>query len=178
MGKAWLVLLVILVVGGGYYFLKYSGGAPYTSMPQDASIQKETMQIASSSAQMMESQIQIEEQNKSGEYGTATLVEKDGKVTVTLNMTGGKAGVEQPAHIHTGMCPDIKSVVYPLENVVDGKSVTVLDATLVEIAAQQPLGINVHKSEKEAKNYVSCGDLNLPGGSPSSASSSGKMMGY
>jgi hypothetical protein len=101
------------------------------------------------------------EQNESGESGTATLVEQEGKLVVTLNLTGAPAGVVQPAHIHTGTCANIGGVVYPLESPVNGVSETTLDTTLAELASQLPLAVNVHKSTTLASVYVSCGDLDL-----------------
>lgn len=101
------------------------------------------------------------EQNGSGEYGTASLRQEDGKVKVTLDITGAPEGVTQPAHIHMGSCPEVGAVKYPLTFPVNGKSETTLDTTLDELKAQLPLAINVHKSAQEPKVYVACGDLAL-----------------
>lgn len=155
-------MIVVIAIAGAYYVFKGNTAAPYTG----EMIQKQETQFQSPSTSMMESIIQLDEQNSSSESGTAVLSEKDGKVTVTLNMTGGASGVAQPAHIHSGVCPDVGAVAYPLTDVVDGKSVTVLDVSLADLAGKQPLGINVHKSAKEVKVYVACGDLNLPSSAP------------
>jgi len=103
----------------------------------------------------------LSEQNDSEQSGTATLIEVDGKVMVTVNTTGGMADVAQPAHIHVGECPEVGAVKYPLTNVVNGVSETTLDVTLDQLKSELPLGINVHKSAAESKIYTSCGDLNL-----------------
>jgi len=103
----------------------------------------------------------LSEQNGSGESGTATLMEVDGKVKVTFNLTGATEGVTQPAHIHMGSCPDVGAVKYPLTSPVNGVSETMLDLTLDQIKSELPLGINVHKSETEVNAYVSCGDITL-----------------
>lgn len=105
--------------------------------------------------------VELSEQNDSGESGTARLTEVDGKVYVTLSLTGAPADVMQPAHIHVGACPDVGAVKYPLTSPVNGASETVLDVTLDQLSSELPLGINVHKSDTEAKVYVSCGDLAL-----------------
>jgi hypothetical protein len=99
------------------------------------------------------------EQNDSGETGTVSLVEQDGKVTVMVNTLGGPSDTPQPAHIHVGSCPDVGTVKYPLTSVVDGSSVTTLDVTLSQLQSGLPLAINVHKSATEAAFYTSCGDL-------------------
>ena len=103
--------------------------------------------------------ISLSEQSNSGESGTALLVEDDGKVTVTLSITGFFQDVSQPAHIHVGVCPDVGSIAYPLENVLNGHSETTLDVTLEQLQSELPLGINVHRSVEEASVYTSCGDI-------------------
>ncbi len=105
--------------------------------------------------------INLNSQNKSYESGTATLQEVDGKVVVTLALTGGAAAVVQPAHIHVGSCPNPGAVKYPLTSVVDGKSTTTLNVTLDQLKSMEPLAINVHKSASQINSYVSCGDLKL-----------------
>jgi hypothetical protein len=97
-------------------------------------------------------------ENNSGEKGTATLKEVAGKTVVTVDLTGAPAEA-QPAHIHVGNCPAVGAIAYNLTNVVGGKSITTLDATLAEIKAKLPLGLNVHKSVADIKTYVACGDL-------------------
>ena len=91
--------------------------------------------------------------------GTATLEEKEGKleVVVTLNKSGPRG--PQPAHIHSGDCPGVGAVVYPLTNAVDGNSTTLLDTTMEKLQSQMPLAINVHKSADEIKTYTACGNL-------------------
>ena len=76
-------------------------------------------------------------------------------------MIGAPQAVAQPAHIHVGTCLDVGAVKYPLTSLVNGMSVTVLAVTLDQLRAEQPLGLNVHKSTAETSVYVSCGDLAL-----------------
>jgi len=172
MNKVWILILVIVIVAAGGYFLM---GNKSEQVTEEVVTQTETTEVDPSSA--MTKTILLSEQNESSESGTAVLTEKDGKVVVTLNMTGAPATVSQPAHIHKGACPDVGAVAYPLTNVVNGVSETTLDVTLQQLASEQPLGINVHKSTPEVKVYVSCGDLNLSGSAPAASAStgSGKM---
>jgi hypothetical protein len=156
MPKLWILLVVVVLIAAGGYMLM--GDKSDSSTPQETMTPAATMAPAESA----EEAITLNEQNESGESGTALITEEDGKVKVILGMIGAPDGVSQPAHIHVGSCPDVGAVAYPLTNVVDGVSETVLNVTLAELAAKQPLGINVHKSTTEAKVYVSCGDLNLP----------------
>lgn len=139
------VLIAIVVLAGGAWVL-LSSRQPATQTPGEAMTgQKYVMQLAT--------------QNNSGESGTATLTEANGQTTVVVEMTGFTANVSQPAHIHLGSCPKVGAVKYPLTNVLNGKSTTVLNATLSQIQSELPLGINIHKSAAEASVYTACGDL-------------------
>jgi len=103
--------------------------------------------------------VELEEQNDSGESGTAILKEENNQTTVTITMTGFQEDVSQPAHIHVGSCPDVGAVSYPLTNVLNGESETTLDVTLAQLESELPLGINVHKSVDNASVWTACGDL-------------------
>jgi hypothetical protein len=107
----------------------------------------------------------------SGREGTAYLSEEGGKVKVTIEMLDNNSATAaaMPAHIHLGSCPAPEAAPkYPLTNVVNGKSETVLPAgvTIASLKALGKTAINVHKSAADLKTYVSCGDLdwkNVPG---------------
>ena len=103
--------------------------------------------------------VKLTEQNKSGETGTATITPQGNKTQIVINMTGGPKGTAQPAHIHAGTCSKLDPTPkYPLQNVTDGKSTTVLDIPLKQIMSGGG-AINVHKSAQDVKTYVACGDL-------------------
>ena len=103
--------------------------------------------------------INLTEQNDSNESGTATLEEEEGQVIVTLSMTGFSENVSQPVHIHVGSCPEVGEVKYPLTNVLNGESVTTINATFDQLEDELPLAVNVHKSADEASVYVACGNI-------------------
>src|SRR5260221_3907799 len=105
--------------------------------------------------------VNLEAQNNSYESGTATLTEVNGKVVVTIALTGFTKGVTQPAHIHVGSCPNPSAIKYPLSSVVDGQSVTTINTTLADLKAMRPLALNVHKSVSQSSVYYSCRDLKL-----------------
>lgn len=146
--------VVVLFVVGYMMFSNKQQPAPQPAVTT-------TQETTSPSVTTSEVTVTLSEQNKSGESGTATLMEVDGKVKITLKLIGVLKDVTQPAHIHVGSCPDVGAVKYPLTSPVDGKSETMLDVTLDQLKSELPLGINVHKSASEAKVYVSCGDLTL-----------------
>jgi cytoskeletal protein RodZ len=103
--------------------------------------------------------ITLNEQNGSGESGTATLTDLgNGMVRVDVTVSGQPADSSQPMHIHTGKCPNPGPVVYPLNDLVDGKSTTEITTTLETLLAS-PHALNGHKSAAELQVYVFCGDV-------------------
>lgn len=143
-----IAILVVVVVG---YLI-------FANKPTEPVSQPEEITETPASSEVT---VALSEQNASGESGSATMMEVDGKVKVTLDLTGAPEGVTQPAHIHMGSCPDVGEVKYALTSPVNGVSETTLDITLDQLKSELPLGINVHKSETEASTYVSCGDITL-----------------
>jgi len=101
--------------------------------------------------------IKLDSQNGSGQTGTATLTPVGNKTQVVLKMTGAPADA-QPAHIHEGSCAALNPAsAIPLQNVVDGRSITVLDMPIKQVMAGGV--VNVQKSTEDVKTYVACGDL-------------------
>lgn len=74
----------------------------------------------------------VQQIGQSGQVGTVTLFNAGGSTRVVLNIHGEPAGRTEAAHIHRGKgCApgqiDPKPV-YPLNNVVNGRSVSVVNA--------------------------------------------------
>jgi len=92
--------------------------------------------------------------------GTATLTDQGSQTQVVLNIQPGPAGVEQPVHIHSGSCPGVGAVAFPLTNVVNGTSTTVVNATLDSLRTGG-YSINAHQDGTQAGLgvYVSCGAI-------------------
>jgi len=97
-------------------------------------------------------------QSGSKESGTATLTKQGADTTkVVLNLSGATG--QQPAHIHKGTCSNLDpKPTYPLSPVANGKSETVVKASLDDLE-KGGYAINVHKSAQDVKTYVSCGEI-------------------
>lgn len=103
-------------------------------------------------------QVQLQEQNFSGEDGTATLFAKGKKTKVVIEMASYAANA-QPAHIHKGTCASLAATpAYPLNNVVKGMSTTVVPVSLATLLKGK-YAINMHRSVKQLKIYVACGNI-------------------
>jgi Cu/Zn superoxide dismutase len=99
-------------------------------------------------------------QSNSGESGTATLTRQgDNQTKVVLSVNGAPAGVSQPVHVHKGTCAQLDpKPAYSLSPLVNGKSETVVNASLDELT-KGGYAINGHKSAQEVPTYVFCGNL-------------------
>jgi len=102
--------------------------------------------------------IQLQQQNGSGETGTATLTQAGGDVQVAIALKGAPA-TAQPAHIHSGTCSALGGVAYPLTNVVNGGSTTMVKGVTIDQLLSKPSAINVHESLDNLGKYVACGNI-------------------
>jgi hypothetical protein len=102
--------------------------------------------------------VQLQEQNFSGEAGTATLTAQGSKTRVVILMASYPASA-QPAHIHKGTCARLDATpAYPLNSAVNGRSTTTVDIALSALLKGH-YAINMHRSAKQLKTYVACGDI-------------------
>lgn len=108
-------------------------------------------------AQTASQNVTMGAQNASGETGSTTLRDTANGLVVTIHIKNAKG--PQPAHIHKGSCAKLDpKPEYALHNVINGMSVTtVKGVTIAELKGKS--AVNVHKSLKDLKTYVSCGDI-------------------
>lgn len=152
------IIAFIIIVGGGIYLWRYWTGtsaSPQTYTPPPAG------SVQGDATDPDEILVTLDAQNNSGEAGAASIVDVNGKAKVIIDISNGTGG-PQPAHIHVGACPNPGTVAFPLGDVVNGKSETVLPISVAELLGKLPLAINIHKSTTEAGVYVSCGDIREP----------------
>lgn len=152
-------LIAVGIIAVVVLAIMFLGRSPMDAVPADLEeyptiIYDEPMEEAASAVT-----VQLSAQNKSGESGTATLADENGKTRVVLKLVGAPSGVSQPAHIHMGSCADLGGIKYPLSYPVDGNSETLLDVLLAELKVQLPLAVMVHKNLEELGVYMACGDV-------------------
>ncbi len=94
-----------------------------------------------------------------GISGTATFTDMgDDTTKVVVELTGTPAGGNHPAHLHDGTdCSMNEPVKHPLENVVDGMSTTMVEASFDHLV-EANYYLNVHLSAEEVSTVVACGD--------------------
>jgi hypothetical protein len=104
--------------------------------------------------------IALDEENKSGQSGWATLTARSGKTDVVLYITPGSLATEL-VHIHSGQCgaDTLGGVEHGLTSFVDGSgfSVTTVDVPLSSLRTGD-FAVNSHK-KGEPGVYTSCGNI-------------------
>lgn len=93
----------------------------------------------------------------STQSGSFTLSQHGDKTTVTIKLDGSPFNIEENAHIHSGICPNVGEVKYPLKDVVKGQSITTLNVSFEKLVSQLPLALNIHKAGTDIS--VSCGNI-------------------
>ncbi len=146
------IIAVVVIAGGiGVYSVNSS---------KSALMQKEAAMLLEKTAMVQKGMsLRLAQLGNSGITGEVLFTPKGEQTEVSIVLTGAVQGAVYPAHIHEGVCPAPGAVKYPLTNFVDGKSVTLVNASVDQLWKSLPLAINVHKSATELKSYVACGDL-------------------
>lgn len=151
----WIVLGVLVVLGG---ILLFQGDQQIAQPDTERGIGGGPGVLPESNK--MEIDLNPVSEDQFNQSGKASFEQRDSKVVVTLSLDQVDNLNNQPAHIHTGSCPGVGEILYPLNNVVNGKSVTEIDTTLDQLrSTQNPMALNIHKSEQELSVYTSCGEL-------------------
>jgi hypothetical protein len=96
--------------------------------------------------------------NDSGVAGTVIFKSAGSRSEVSIAVTPS-GNLDMPAHIHPGTCDALTpQPKFPLENVRNGSSTTVVPATVDELFAGN-LAVNIHKSNDDLRTYTACVDL-------------------
>jgi hypothetical protein len=101
----------------------------------------------------------LRSQSSAGIHGSATLTALGSKTKVSVALANDPPGARHPAHIHSGTCVDFNVLPrYPLETVIAGKSVTIVDAPLNDLL-NHGLVLEVHSSKYHVNIIAACGAL-------------------
>ena len=97
--------------------------------------------------------------NDSGVTGSVRLTDEgNGRTRVEVAVQDG-GNHDMPAHLHPGTCAHlVPQPKFPLENVIDGRSVTVLAASFAEVT-NGSLAVNLHRSVDDLASYTACADI-------------------
>jgi hypothetical protein len=102
--------------------------------------------------------IALQTLNDSGVAGTVSFSATGERTSVTIEVEAA-GNLDMPAHIHPGTCADLTpQPKFPLENVKDGKSSTVVPASIDELFVGD-LAVNIHKSNDDLRTYTACVDI-------------------
>ena len=115
--------------------------------------------IAACAAEGASRTLELETLNDSAVSGTVRLVDLGrGQTRVEVRVDPG-SNSDMPAHIHPGSCDNlVPQPKYPLQNVLNGSSTTVVPASLEELLADS-LAVNLHRSNDDLATYTACADL-------------------
>jgi hypothetical protein len=97
--------------------------------------------------------------NASGVSGTVVLTALDARRTRVEIRVDPAGHPDMPSHIHPGTCADlVPQPKYPLQNVRDGHSTTVITAAFGDLL-RGDLAVNLHNSNEDLRTYTACAEL-------------------
>jgi hypothetical protein len=97
--------------------------------------------------------------NQSGVSGTVVLTAVDVRKTRVEIRVDPAGHLDMPSHIHPGTCTNlVPQPKYPLQNVKDGHSTTVITASFEDLL-QGDLAVTIHTSNEDLKTYTACAEL-------------------
>ena len=97
--------------------------------------------------------------NDSGVTGSVVLTAVDPRRTRVEIRVDPAGHLDMPSHIHPGTCTAlVPQPKYPLQNVKDGHSTTVILAAFGDLF-HSDLAVNIHKSNEDLKTYTACAEL-------------------
>ena len=147
-----LGIIIIIAAGIGFSVMANRPQPEPTPMPMQNNNMMMDMSMVSVQAALLE-------RENSGQSGTVTITDENGKTKVSINITPGPKDLPQPANIHSGDCTGLGSLKYMLNDIVNGKSETILTPSLHFIHGQGETSLHIGKSKTLSSVHVVCGDL-------------------
>jgi hypothetical protein len=97
--------------------------------------------------------------NNSGVTGSVVLTAVEPNRTRVEIRVDPAGHLDMPSHIHPGTCSNlVPQPKYPLQNVRDGHSTTVILASFQDLL-KGDLAVNIHRSNEDLKTYTACAEL-------------------
>lgn len=97
--------------------------------------------------------------NHSGVTGSVTLTAVDTRKTRVDVVVDPAGHLDMPSHVHPGTCANlVPQPKYPLQNVRDGQSSTVVGASFADLL-KGGLAVNIHASNEDLATYTACAEL-------------------
>jgi hypothetical protein len=155
--NAGAIIAIVAIIAGGIAFTMLRD-RPSTS-PSNQTNTNQNTQNNNTNTMMSRVEVPLTAQYNSGQNGKAILTEENGKTKVVIEVVPGPTGVGQPAHLHAGDCTALGAIKYELNDVVDGRSETILTPSMHFIHGLGQTAINFHKSRAEYSIYGGCGNL-------------------
>ena len=150
--------VLAVAVTGAVLALSGCGEEEEPAVSTEATPAQEEPAVEATPAQEEPVTVDLAEQNDSGQSGQATLTSEGEQTSVVLELDNAPA-VPQPVHIHEGTCEELNPTPqFPLENLSEGASETVVDVPLAELQEGE-FAINAHASEDDVETYVACGAI-------------------
>lgn len=135
----WFLILILLVTLGGIFYWNYDRSlAEREDQPRE-------VQLLSVETQAM--------------VGQATLGEVDGQVKVAINFQQSLPATTSSAYLGVGVCGSAAEPLWFLQPIEDHSSLTVLPVTLVGLARQSPLVLEVFAPNDLFKHSLACGEV-------------------
>lgn len=148
-----LAAAVFMVIVG---ILLFFGKGANTPSPQKSPQPKNIAQNAETTKELA---VYLKAMNHYKQTGSASLTEKNGRVTIGISTTGEPKNVVQFANIYSGTCESLGNIKFPLANIINGSSQTDLETTIVNLQNSGPLALNINRTQGDNKNSVSCANL-------------------
>jgi hypothetical protein len=112
--------------------------------------------------------VPLDSVDDSGVTGGASIRGVDEGVEFTIFISAGDEGGVHPVNVYEGSCDDQGDVVFELENIEDGESVTVVEDIMLGDVLNGEHSIGVAASEDDAETHVMCGNVPNVEGLPTS----------
>ena len=155
------IISLIILVGAAWFFSGPSRNVERIIGPFEEQGGSRPTSSPTETANVLQFRLLPVSESLTPQSGTLSFQIVPGGVRVIIELDDTKGvTVSEPAHIHKGGCPGTGDVIYELNDVVNGKSDTVLRVSPTDLEKQLPFAVNIHRSDTEITDYTACANLN------------------